>query len=66
VTAHNNKKILLIILHVPPRLGTGNLLMNSPTEFQYLVLTLIFKVQNKCELDTVSKSVSDASQKIAA
>jgi hypothetical protein len=44
VTACNNQQILLIILHVPCRLGRGNLFINSPTELQYLELTLIFEV----------------------
>jgi hypothetical protein len=38
--------------------------MNSTTELQYLLLTLIFKVQNKCGLETVSKFVSDAPEKL--
>lgn len=36
----------------------------SATELQCLVLTLIFKVQNKCEPDTVSKFVSDVLEKL--
>jgi hypothetical protein len=39
----NNRQTLLVILHVPPSLGRGNSLINSPTELQYLLLTLIFK-----------------------
>jgi hypothetical protein len=37
-------KILLIILHVPPSLGMRIHFFSSTTEFQYPMLTLIFKV----------------------
>jgi hypothetical protein len=44
VTACNNQQILLNILHVLPSLGKWNLLVNSPKELQYLVVTLTIKV----------------------
>jgi hypothetical protein len=42
-TAHNKQQIS-IILHVPPSLGSGNLLTKFQTHLQYSVLTLIFQV----------------------
>jgi hypothetical protein len=43
VTASNNRQTS-IVPHVLPSLGRGNSLINSPTELQYLAMTLIFKI----------------------
>jgi len=46
VSARNSQQIL-IILHASTSVGSGNSLINSPTELQYLELVLMFKVSTR-------------------
>jgi hypothetical protein len=54
VTACNNWQISLIILHVPSILGKRYLLIDSLTKYQYVVLTLIFKVSTRTHTSLAS------------
>jgi hypothetical protein len=55
VTARNSREIL-VILHVPLSSGTGNSLINYPTERTAVLSTNLQSFrQNTCELHTLSK-----------